>query len=123
MSDILNDSTDYNRRDFLKGGSVAALMSMLGGVDLFAQTNAATAESSAQTPKIKVAVIGVNTWGREILHTLSLIPQAEVAAICDNYPATLKRAASQAPAAAQVSDYKAVLDNKDIKAVVIATPT
>ena len=46
-----------------------------------------------------------------------------MAAICDTYPASLKRIASAAPAAAQTADYKTILDNKDIKAVVIATPT
>src|SRR5438132_750377 len=44
-------------------------------------------------------------------------------ATCDTYPASLKRIASDAPGAAQTPDYKTILDNKDIKAVVVATPT
>jgi len=124
------EALGYNRRDFLKGGSVATLMTMLGGVELFAQTNAAPGgETKASAVKIKVAVIGLGAWGREIINTLARMPQAanpidaDIAAICDTYSASLKRTASAAPGAAQTADYKTILDNKDIKAVVIATPT
>ena len=130
MNENESDALGYNRRDFLKGGSVATLMTMLGGVELFAQTNAAPAgEAKAAAIKIKVAVIGLGAWGREIINTLARMPQAEIpidaeiAAICDTYPASLKRAASAAPGATQTEDYKTILDNKDIKAVIIATPT
>ena len=43
MSENENDLLGHNRRDFLKGGSYATLMTMLGGVELFAQTIAAPA--------------------------------------------------------------------------------
>jgi predicted dehydrogenase len=115
--------TDYNRRDFLKGGSLATLMTMLGGVRLLAETAPAPNPSTPAPPKIKVAVIGLGAWGREILGTLGRLPQADVAAICDVYPAFLRRSAVAAPNATQVKDFKAILDNNDIKAVIIATPT
>jgi predicted dehydrogenase len=130
MNESEKEALGYNRRDFLRGGSVATLMTMLGGVELFAQTNAAPAGAAkAPAVKIKVAVIGLGAWGREIINTLARMPQAvnpidaEIAAICDTYPASLKRTASAAPAAVQTADYKTILDNKDIPAVVIATPT
>ena len=34
-----NSNETYNRRDFLKSGSFATLMSMMGGVELFAQNS------------------------------------------------------------------------------------
>jgi predicted dehydrogenase len=130
MNENENDALGYNRRDFLKGGSVATLMTMLGGVELFAQTNAAPAEAKkAPAVKIKVAVIGLGAWGREIINTLMRLPQAqdpidvEIVAICDTYPASLKRTASAALGAVQTADYKTILNNKNIKAVIIATPT
>jgi predicted dehydrogenase len=124
MNENESEALGYNRRDFLRGGSVATLMTMLGGVELFAQTNAAPAgDAKAAAAKIKVAVVGLGAWGREIINTLARVPQADVAAICDTYPASLKRTASAAPGAAQTADYKTILDDKDIKAVVIATPT
>jgi predicted dehydrogenase len=118
------DAAEFNRRDFLKGSSSAALMTMLGGVQLFAQaTPEKQEEAKPAGPKVKCAVIGLGLWGREILDQLGRIPQADIAAICDNYPAMVSRSATKAPAAAQVGNYKAVLDNKDIQAVIVATPS
>lgn len=113
---------DFNRRDFLKRGSVATLMAMLGGVELVAQTNAPV-ETKPVGPKIKVGVIGLGAWGREILNTLARIPQADIAVICDTYAASVRRGASIAPGAKQAEDYKTILADKEIKAVVVATPT
>jgi predicted dehydrogenase len=118
-----HDSLDYNRRDFLKGGSVAALMTMLGGVELFANADATPPTPAATGPKLKIAVIGLGAWGREIISTLAVVPELEVVAICDNYPAFLRRAAKDAPGATQTEDYKTILANPDVKAVVVATPT
>ncbi|MEY2429609.1 MAG: hypothetical protein QOJ40_2494 [Verrucomicrobiota bacterium] len=124
MNENENDSPGFNRRDFLKSSSVTTLMTMLGGVELFAPAAEAAEEPTKYSgPKTKVAVIGLGAWGRELINTLAVLPQAEVAAICDNYPSALKRIASSAPGAAQTEDYKTILDNKDIKAVFIATPT
>jgi len=124
MSENESNNQAFNRRDFLKGGSVATMMTMLGGVELFAQTNTPPAgETKPAAVKMKVAVIGLGAWGREIINTLATVPEADLAAICDTYAASLKRIASAAPGAAQVADYKAILENKDIKALVIATPS
>ena len=124
MNENENEALGYNRRDFLRGGSAATLMTMLGGVELFAQTNGVpAADAKSAAVKIKIAVIGLGAWGREIINTLAKVPQADVVAICDTYAASLKRTASAAPGAAQTADYKTILDNKEIKAVVVATPT
>src|SRR3954465_6758788 len=96
-------------------------MTMLGGVELLAAP--ATSDIKPTDAKVKVAVIGVGSWGREILNTLGRLPMADVAAVCEVYPASLKRAATAAPNAVQTSDYKTILANDDIKAVIIATPT
>ncbi len=124
MNDNENNSVDYNRRDFLKSGSLATAMAMLGGVQLVAQTtNAPAGEEKKAGPKVKVAVIGLGPWGREIVNMLARLDQAELAAICDNYPASVRRTTSSAPGAATTEDYKTILANADIKAVIVATPT
>jgi predicted dehydrogenase len=124
MNKIEGESLGVNRRDFLKSGSFATLMTMMGGVQLLAQTNTpATGIDMGAGPHINVAVIGLGAWGREILNVLGRIPQAEVTGLCDTYGASLRRSASAAPKATQAEDFKAILDNKTIKAVIIATPT
>jgi len=122
MNENENDPLGYNRRDFLKGGSVATLMTMLGGVELLGQS-APAGETKSDDSKIKVAVIGLGAWGREILNTLGRLPMADIAAICDTYPASLRRAATAAPGAIQTPDYKTILANNDIKCIIVATPT
>jgi predicted dehydrogenase len=118
------DISGFNRRDFLKGSSFATLMTMLGGVQLLAQaTPEKPDEFKVPLKKVKVGLIGLGAWGRELLEQLGRLEQAEIAAICDHYPAMVRRSASKAPKAAQVEDYKAILDNKDVHAVIIATPT
>ena len=126
MNPPANNNSAFNRRDFLKGGSVATMMTMMGGVELFAQAEPKK-EGEAKKPgvKVKCALIGLGPWGREILDQLGRIPleepHAEIAAICDSYPAMMRRSAAKAPGAAQVEDYQAILANKDIPAVIVAT--
>lgn len=118
------ESSDTTRRDFIKGSSAAALMAAMGATPLIAP--AARAEDAAAEPTIvplKVGVIGCGVWGRDILNTLARIPRAEVAAVCDTYAAMVKRGKDAAPKAQTFSDYRKILENKEIPAVVIATPS
>ena len=56
-------SLDFNRRDFLRSGSVATLMTMLGGVELIAQTtNEPAADAKPTGPALKIGVIGLGAW-------------------------------------------------------------
>ena len=122
MTQTPDNSADFNRRDFLKGSSFAALMTMMGGVQLMAQSvpeQKSSAEDSG--PKVKVAVIGLGAWGREILDQLGRLEKAEVVAICDSYPAIMKRSAAKAPGAAQVEDYQTILNDPAVQAVIVAT--
>jgi predicted dehydrogenase len=117
--------SDLNRRDFLKGSSFATLMALMGGVPLRAQEAAAPAAEAALpvAPPVNCAVIGCGTWGRELLQILSRMPNAPVVAICDHYEAFLRRGAELAPKAAQFTDYRQLLAHKDVKGVIVATPS
>jgi predicted dehydrogenase len=129
MNENESNVLDFNRRDFLKNSSVATLMTMLGGVELIAAETAPApgTETKKIVRKVPVGVIGLGTWGREILNTLAVVEDldviADVVAICDTYPASVRRAASLAPKAIQTEDYKTILANKDVKSVIISTPT
>src|SRR6266540_7233496 len=118
------ESVELNRRDFLKGSSFATLMTMLGGVELIAPRPARAVDLETLVPfQVKCAVIGLGAWGREILATLSRLKTAQLVTLCDTYPASVKRAANSAPAAKGVDDYRKILDDKEVRAVIIATPT
>ncbi|MBI3881393.1 MAG: Gfo/Idh/MocA family oxidoreductase [Verrucomicrobia bacterium] len=117
--------SDLNRRAFLKGGSVATLMAMMGGVPLIAQekTPEGATKYKTSSPPVNCGVIGLGYHGRDILATLARLPNAPVVAICDKYPAFLNRSKELAPKAAAYADYKELLADKNVKAVIIATPT
>jgi predicted dehydrogenase len=115
-------TSDFTRRDFLRGGSLAAMMTMLGAIPLRAEEAAKPAEDKPVI-KLKTAVIGCGVWGREILTTLQRVPQADVVAICDTYESAAKRSAKLAPNAKAGADYQAVLADKEVQAVIVATPT
>ena len=117
-----NETAELNRRDFI--GSFATLMTMLGGVELITRAPVQAADLETLVPfQIKCGVIGLGNWGREIIATLSRLKTARIVAVCDTYPASLKRAANSAPAAKGVDDYRRILDDKETQAVIIATPT
>ena len=119
-------AADLNRRDFIYGGSVAALMTMIAAKELAAQEKSKPAEGEAKKPvgpPLKCGVIGCGVWGRDIINTLLRLPNAQVAAVCDHYEAFLNRAKSIAPDAKGYADFKELLADKNVQAVLIATPT
>jgi predicted dehydrogenase len=117
---------DLTRRDFLRGGSFAAMLSALGAVELRAQDKpkeeGATQYQTAGHP-VNIGVIGCGVWGREIIDVLSRLPNAPVVALCDTYEAFLRRANKLAAHARPFTDYKELLAQPDVQAVVVATPT
>jgi len=76
-------------------------------------------------PPVNCAIIGLGPQGREILAVLAKLGNAPVVALCDSYtaPAFLKRATEIAPHAAVQADYRKVLEQKDVQAIFVATPS
>ena len=70
---------------------------------------------------VRVAVLGYGYWGPNIVRTLQALPDAELAVCCDASPARLRDAQQQydVPIAA---DWRDVLADPAIDAVIIATP-
>ena len=69
---------DLNRRDFLRSGSIATVMTMLGGVELrSAEPPKSAGGKSLSGPKVKCGVIGLGAWGREIIGTLQRQAEAD----------------------------------------------
>jgi predicted dehydrogenase len=118
-----NNVYDLNRRDFI--GSFSSLMALMGGVAITrAQTPAgAPAPERYSGPPVNCGIIGCGEHGRELLANLSRIQKANVTALCDTYAPYLNRASRTAPKAAKVTEYRKMLENKEIEAVVVATPT
>lgn len=97
-----------NRRSFL---SVSAAFPAL-----------VQAQSSAD--RIRLGVIGVGNRGSFLLRQALKIPNVTIVALCDTDPEALKRAAEMASAHSPelLTEFRKLLDRKDIDAVLIATP-
>ena len=84
--------------------------------------SAASARIQGANDRVRVAVIGTGRQGVSDMRNHMALADVEIAAVCDVYGANLAKAAALAPKAAQVKDFRAVLDDKDIDAVIIGTP-
>jgi predicted dehydrogenase len=74
--------------------------------------------------KIRYGVIGTGMMGREHIANLEAIPRAEVVAIADPDPESLRLAGDLTGVAeeARFTDYRGLLQNAPVDAIVIATP-
>jgi predicted dehydrogenase len=73
---------------------------------------------SAPSNRLNVALIGV--WGRGTAHYPSLLHE-NVVALCDIYEPRTREALAMFPKAKTYTDWRKVLDQKDVEAVVICT--
>jgi predicted dehydrogenase len=90
---------------------------------LVAAAGTAQLAAAADAEPVRVAVIGTGARGSDLLRALTTIPACEVAAICDDYPPHLEKAAKYAgPDAKQFSDYRKLLEEIKPQAVVVAVP-
>jgi predicted dehydrogenase len=80
----------------------------------------------SQSPNniIRVGIIGTGNRGAFLLSHIMKVPNVRVVAICDIDPQALDNAAKIAAAHApeRITDYRRLLDRKDLDAVFIATP-
>jgi predicted dehydrogenase len=100
---------DVHRRRFLLASAAVAAQSALG-------------QSSAA--KTRTALIGTGNRGSYLLQGVIEQPDAEVAALCDIKPDRLDKAATAAKRdnPKTYTDWRHIIDRKDIDAVYIATP-
>ncbi|MEP6593500.1 MAG: Gfo/Idh/MocA family oxidoreductase [Acidobacteriota bacterium] len=101
-----------NRRTFFTAASGLALGARM-----------ASAGAQGASDRIRIGVIGTGGRARGLMGHLKKLPGNEMVALCDVYQPRLLQAAEIAgPAAAQVADYRRILDDRSIDAVVIGTP-
>jgi len=117
-----NENVDLGLRKFIKD-----LGLMAGGATLLASApwlSSCTPEKVAAVAKEKarIALIGVGSRGQYHIHNLLKIPHAKIVALCDIYQANLDAAHALVPSAKTYSDYRKMLEDKDIDGVIISTP-
>lgn len=75
------------------------------------------------TPEtVAVAVVGLGYWGPNVLRNLWEVDEAYVPTVCDTSRAVLESVAHRYPSVRMTERYVEVLDDEDVRAVVLATP-
>jgi predicted dehydrogenase len=72
--------------------------------------------------KIKVALVGFGYWGPNLARNFSANTECDLAAICETNSGRAARARTLYPQALVTDDYRVILDDPEIHAVLIATP-
>ncbi len=69
-----------------------------------------------------VGVIGTGYWGKNLVRTFHELNSARLKYIADNSPQTLASIAGSYPGVLPVNDYRVILDDPEVNAVVVAAP-
>lgn len=112
------------RREFLNNTSKLAAAASLSS---FTTSSLSAKPIHNANDKIVVALIGANSMGFGDLNNALKVPNVECAALCDIDDAVLARRSAdveriQGKAPKLVKDFRQIMDNKDIDAVIIGTP-
>lgn len=71
---------------------------------------------------MKIGVIGYGYWGPNLVRNFSEVPDAQVVVVSDLDEQRLRLVKARYPAIAITTDHETLLSNRDIDAIVIATP-
>ena len=71
---------------------------------------------------IKVGVAGLGYWGPNLARNFAALPGCELAWLCDEDAATLERVGASLPAARRTQSLDDLLADRELDAVVLATP-
>ncbi len=111
----MNEKGD--RRNFIKSataGAVAAGLTLRGA--------SASARILGANDRIVAGFIGTGRMGESNLRDFIKQSNVDVAAVCDVYAPNLEKAGALAPRAAKLTDFRRLLDRKEVDVVVVATP-
>lgn len=113
------ENISLDRREFLKKAGMA------GAAAIFlASPWLSVFSDSKYTGKsvARLGIIGPGSRGRYLMQFLANNKKADIVALCDVYQPSLDEALKIAPNAKTYKDYRYLLEDKNIDAVVIATP-
>ena len=127
MTDYKKNTTGENV-DLGLRGFIKTLGYVSGGTALLAVTpwlKSCTPEKlqeAAGERKARIGIIGTGSRGQYHIHNLLQMQVARIVALCDIYQPNLDAASELVPGARTYSDYRKLLEEKDIDGVIIATP-
>ena len=104
-------SRHANRREFLKSSALA-------GAGFWVAGTCAVAQSRSPNEKLNIGIIGVHSRGAA---NMAAVAGENIVALCDVDENYLAEAAKKYPKAKTYVDWRKMLDQKDIDAVIVST--
>ncbi len=113
------NSKNINRREFLRD------LGLAGAGFLAATSPWLSAFSEAEHTggeRCRLGIIGPGSRGRFLMSFLTQNPKADIVAIADVYEPSINEAVKMVPKAKVYRDYRELLADKNVEAVIVATP-
>jgi predicted dehydrogenase len=101
----------HSRRNFIEGATAGLVVALARPARVFGANN-----------KIRLGIIGAGARGKEIMQLALSCPDTEIIGIADIYTRRLEEGKKYASNAKTYLDYRHLLEDKSIDAVLIATP-
>jgi predicted dehydrogenase len=113
----MNDSkTKVSRRQFLGATT-------LGAAGLMVSSTSVPASALGANERVNIGVVGAGGQGSSLIRNLATVPNSRIAAICDIFEPNLSKGVSLAGSQPKAfTDYRKMIESKDVDAVIIATP-
>lgn len=113
--------TGTNRREFLKNGLLvgSALLAPVSLMNVLAADN-----KSFKNNAVRLGVVGTGSRGTYLMELINLVSEQEgieIVAVCDIYEPNLNLGKGLAPKAKAFTDYRKMLEMKDLDAILVAT--
>lgn len=103
--------TDQTRRTFLKQAAIGAAVLAYPSSKVLGAND-----------RVRVGMIGVGDRGNDLLDQVLKVPNVDLVVMADVYSRRRDQAKSKVPTIQTVSDYRRLLDMKDIDGVIVASP-
>jgi predicted dehydrogenase len=103
--------TDQTRRTFLKQAAIGAAVLAYPSSKVLGAND-----------RVRVGMIGVGDRGNDLLDQVVKVPNVDLVVMADVYSRRRDLAKSKVPTIQTVSDYRRLLDMKDIDGVIVASP-
>lgn len=111
-----------DRKEFLKDCGRMGFAGWMLSLFPWLESCSEATRREVQGEKARIGIIGTGSRGLFHIQHLLQMPQVEVTALCDDYTPHLEDAAQYFPAAKLYSDYRQLLEDRNVDGVIIATP-
>ena len=98
------------------------MISRRGFVGAVAAASAARGRILGAADRVRLGIIGAGARGQDLIHQALKLPNTELVAAADAYTRRLDEVKQQVPAVKTFHDHRALLDLKDVDAVLVASP-